>query len=201
MGSPCGSLRLSPLLRPSLAARSGSEWIEQKPSAVGLAWETSPDFVRALHLFALIGLPLVTVREERVWISPISVSQPPAVHLPFALPCMYQHRLKRRPLPSMLLNIRFCVDSIPSALTNLQVASAGSLDDLPGTPRGRVARVTPHLFRHLRHQPLLEGDSKVWVFIANRRLIARIRCNAETSLSSKPLLIFPGVLKFPHSSL
>jgi hypothetical protein len=41
----------------------------------------------------------------------------------------------------------------------------------------------------------------VWVFIANRRLIARIRCNAETPLSSKPLLIFPGVLKIPYSSL
>ena len=57
MGSLCGSLRLSPLLRPSLAARSGSEWIEQKPSAVGLALQSSPDFVCALHLFALIGLP------------------------------------------------------------------------------------------------------------------------------------------------
>jgi len=44
-------------------------------------------------------------------------SNPPAVHLPFALLCMYQHRLKRRPLPSMLLKVRFCVDSIPSALT------------------------------------------------------------------------------------
>jgi hypothetical protein len=30
---------------------------------------------------------------------------------------MYFHRLKCRPLPCMLLNMRFSVDSIPSALT------------------------------------------------------------------------------------
>jgi len=46
----------------------------------------------------------------------ITVAQePPAIHLPLALLCMYYHRLNRRPLPWMLLNIRFSVDSNPTS--------------------------------------------------------------------------------------
>jgi len=54
-GSLSGSLRESPRLRPSSAARPGSEWIEQKPSGVGRALQGSPDLVSALHVVTLIG--------------------------------------------------------------------------------------------------------------------------------------------------
>jgi len=46
-----------------------------------------------------------------------------AVQLPFALLYMYYDRLKRRLLLCILLNVRYCVDSIPSALTILNVVS------------------------------------------------------------------------------
>jgi hypothetical protein len=46
--------------------------------------------------------------------SPTRVSGSHAVHLPFALPCMYQHRLKRRPLLAMLLRLRLGGDSSPT---------------------------------------------------------------------------------------
>jgi len=39
-----------------------------------------------------------------------------------ALLYMYYHCLKRRPLPSMLLNVRFCVDSNPIAPTIFSTA-------------------------------------------------------------------------------
>jgi hypothetical protein len=48
--SASGHLRDSPLMRPSSAARPGSEWIEQKPLEVALALQHTPDLVRALHL-------------------------------------------------------------------------------------------------------------------------------------------------------
>jgi len=90
-GSPSESLRHSPLLRPNSAARSGSEWIEQKPLRVGLALQNSPNFVRALHLLTLIRPPQKSrfAKSEFGSHSIGAARNHLPFHLPLPLPYMY----------------------------------------------------------------------------------------------------------------
>src|SRR4029077_19583703 len=90
-----------PLVPSALHIASCLAWRE--PRKVYL--QRSFDHISSAHLGA-VTITLTHYRE-------------PAVHLPLALLYMYYHCLKRRPLPSMLLNIRSCVDSNPIAPTIL----------------------------------------------------------------------------------